>query len=279
MEADLTPAGVFTDQVDWRVPWMAALKAVAEPILRAADWRAGLNAAAQANMLRNHRGLPIRFVPQENLPAGTAYEAFISSTGCVPTRNNLHDFLNALVWLAYPQVKKQLNALQAAEIVKSDTRACGGPADVVRGKLRDAATIFDENAALFVTADGELTAALCAHRWHELFVTRRATFEHTCSVRLFGHALIEKLVTPYRAITAHAWIVTVEPVFFSLRENVQRAEIDQTVCRQLEQGFSTSNFTPLPVFGVPGWCIQQDEEFFADQFVFRPKRRNRDTIA
>jgi hypothetical protein len=261
------------------VPWLAGLRAVAEPVLRTADWRSNLNAAAQAKALRNYRDLPIRFVQQADLPSGTAYEAFIGETGCIPTRANRHDFFNALVWLSYPQVKKQLNALQAIDIARSAPSQAPSSGNVLRGKLRDAATIFDENAALFASADEELTAALRAHRWQDLFVTRRAAFGRTWNVRLFGHALMEKLVAPYKAITAHAWVVTVEPGFFSLSDDEQRMQLDVLVGRQLAQGLATSNFTPLPVLGVPGWCALQDEAYYADQFVFRPKRGNRSGIA
>ena len=45
---------------------------------------------------------PVRFVPHESRPRGEAYEAFIARTGCVPTRDNLHDLFNALVWLTFP---------------------------------------------------------------------------------------------------------------------------------------------------------------------------------
>jgi len=37
-------------------------------------------------------------------------------------------------------------------------------------------------------------------------------------------------------------------------------------------GLTTANFSPLPVFGIPGWWPQQDEAFYEDAFVFRPKR-------
>jgi hypothetical protein len=33
-------------------------------------------------------------------------------------------------------------------------------------------------------------------------------------------------------------------------------------------------YNPLPVLGVPGWHARQDEEFYADVKVFRPKRRH-----
>ena len=108
---------------------------------------AALNAHAASLGLVNHAGLPLRFVPQAALPAGVAYEAHIGATGCVPTRDNLHDFFNGLVWQTFPLIKRALNALQAAQI------AAAGVARV-RGPARDAATIFDENAALLVVREG-----------------------------------------------------------------------------------------------------------------------------
>jgi hypothetical protein len=273
VEAGLTLDGAHIDRIDWKAPWLAGLKTIAEPILHSADWRSGLNIAARAMALCNHRDLPIRFVPQADLPSGIPYETYISASGCVPTRANLHDFFNALVWLAYPQVKKQLNALQATELIKYAAAQSGSSANTLRGKLRDAATIFDENAALFVSTDTELNAALREHRWHALFMTHRAAFEHTCSVRLFGHALMEKLLTPYKAITAHTWIVAVEPDFFRLPENEQRRQLDTLVGGQLAQGLAASDLTPLPVLGVPGWWAQQDDAYYADQFVFRPRKK------
>jgi hypothetical protein len=261
--------------VDWSAPWLAHILEVAAPVRDAGDWQAELNVLAAAKVLHNHRGLPVRFVPQMELPADMVYEAFISDTGKVPTRANLHDFFNALVWLAYPQVKRQLNALQAAEIKRSAAVPAQDGAHALRGKLRDGATIFDENAALFVSADPQLAAALRTHSWNDLFVRQRAAFGTACQVRLFGHALMEKLVAPYKAITAHAWVVTVEPAFFAEPESAQRAQLDDALARQLANGLTTADFTPLPILGVPGWWPQQDDAFYADQFVFRPPRKER----
>jgi hypothetical protein len=66
-----------------------------------------------AAALNAHPAAPRRFVAQDALPAGEPYEAFIARTRCVPTRNNLHDAFNGLVWLAEPELKGRLNALQA----------------------------------------------------------------------------------------------------------------------------------------------------------------------
>jgi hypothetical protein len=209
-------------------------------------------------------------VPQEALPEGTAYEQHIGATGCVPTRDNLHDFFNGLVWLTFPRIKAQLNALQAAQIARDGVGKSRGPA-------RDGATIFDENAALLVVrdnADGQaLIAALREHRWREAFLTRRGQWGLDAQVWLFGHALMEKLVTPRKAITAHTRIVLADDAFFTLDHAARRAWIDATVARELAgQGLDTSGFTPVQALGVPGWWPQQDEAFYADASVFRPRR-------
>lgn len=266
----MTPS--FLDGIIWSRPWLASVRAAGEVIAKASDWRNELNRRIAELGVRNHRDLPIQFVAQSDLPAGLAYEAFISQTGCVPTRDNLHDFFNALVWLTFPRIKVQLNALQAREIERAAAENTIKP----RGKLRDAATIFDENAVLLLTARSELVQALRAHEWEQVFVKRRNDFVQDCEVFLFGHALMEKLVAPYKAITGHAWIVTLDmpDAALAAADTDVRQWIDITVARQLAQGLSTADFSPLPVLGVPGWWPDQDDAFYRDVSVFRPKRRS-----
>ncbi|MES2300288.1 MAG: DUF3025 domain-containing protein [Pseudomonadota bacterium] len=228
------------------------------------------NTAAAALALHNHQGMPIRFVPQAALPEGQAYEQFIGATGCVPTRANLHDFFNALVWLTFPRIKQQLNALQAAQIARDGVGKARGPA-------RDGATIFDENAALLVVRDTPkalaLVAALRAHDWNGALWRERALFGPDAQVWLFGHALMEKLVAPRKAITAHTRVLVADAAFFSLDWDARRAWIDQRVAFELgAEGLSTACFTPLPVLGLPGWWPGQDADFYADTSVFRAPR-------
>jgi hypothetical protein len=261
----------FLNNIDWQRPWLMPLLPQAQSILQSPDWRAALNDAATS--LKNHRGLPIKFVPQGDLPPKVPYEAFISETGQVPTRENLHDFFNAMVWLTYPRIKAQLNELQATEIARASGSSTGiPPHPVTRGRLRDAATIFDENAAILISRDPDLVNALRKHEWHELFVARREGFVKDCEVRLFGHALMEKLVSPYKAITSHAWIVEEADGFFERDGREKQNWLDREVASQLTYGLSTSAFTPLPVLGVPGWCENQQEIFYEDKKVFRPKK-------
>lgn len=252
---------VFLSQIDWARPWLSSLRAVGEPLSQASDWRSECNARMHEMDLRNHRGLPLQCVAQEDLPQGMAYEQFISESGGIPTRDNLHDFFNALVWLHYPKIKVQLNRLQAMEIVRSG-------ADAPRGSLRDATTIFDENAVLLVTQEQALVEALRAHAWQQLFVSERAGFVAACHPLLFGHALMEKLVLPRKPITGHTWIV-------ALPVDATCEEIDAYVAVRLANGLSTADFSPLPVLGVPGWWPEQDHDFYADVSVFRPKRTDR----
>lgn len=258
----------FLGQINWRQPWLAPLLPAAELVMKSSNWRDGLNAAAADLGFENHRSLPLRFVPQADLPTGIAYESFISETGGVPTRDNLHDFFNALVWLSYPGIKAQLNAMQAKEIeVRKQAPA------VTRGRLRDAATIFDENAVLFLTSNPDISKLLRQHDWRQLFIERRTLIQEECAIHLFGHALMEKLVSPYKAITGHTWVILAEPSILTLQATEIRNWLDTTVTSQLRSGLDTSDFSHLPVLGVPGWWPMQDEHFYADTRVFRPLRQ------
>jgi Protein of unknown function (DUF3025) len=258
-------------QIDWSRPWLDSVRPAFERLhLAGDDFIEAFNAGAAAAGITNHRALPLRFVPQAALPEGAAYEQFIGATGCVPTRANLHDFFNGLVWQSFPLIKRQLNALQAAQIEAAGVGKSRGPA-------RDAATIFDENAALLVVCDDEegraLVDALRSHRWREALFERGGQFGGRAQPWLFGHALMEKLVAPRKAITAHASVVYADEGYFRLPHDQQLGWLDRRVCEDLAQGgLSTSHFTPLPVLGVPGWWPGQDEAFYADASVFRPKR-------
>ena len=258
---------VFSE-IAWHQPWFASVAVVGQEILAERDWRAALNSQALSRSISNHRGLPLHFIAQEGLPDGVAYETHISACAGVPTRDNLHDFFNALVWLRFPQIKRQLNALQAAQIAQSGIGKS-------RGSARDAATIFDENAALLVLEKSQrgeqLFADLKAHRWQQALYENAHLYGSAAQVWCFGHALMEKLVRPYKAITAHTWVVWVDPTFFTLPIESQTQKIDSKVAEQLRlHPISTRDYSHLPVLGIPTWWPKQDAEFYADTQVFRP---------
>jgi hypothetical protein len=129
-----------------------------------------------------------------------------------------------------------------------------------------------------VVREGEsgraLVEGLRGHQWHDVLYSQRAMFGGDAQVWLFGHALMEKLVAPRKAITAHTRVLFAPGAWFDLPWDDRRAWIDMQVAGQLcAEGLSTAAFTPLPVLGVPGWWPQQDEAFYLDETVFRPKRR------
>lgn len=240
--------------IDWAAPWLADWRGVGESIARqvaaGVPQPEALNAAGRA---------PVRFVPQADLPEGQAYEDFIFAMGQVPTREGLHDFFNALCWMHFPLAKKRLNQLQAREIARAGVGQ-------VRGPVRDAATVFDENALLIQPSDA-LWAALTEHRWLDAFGGLRSEWAHT-RLWAFGHAALEKAVQPYKSITVHLWRVP---------QDVAQPDLDAWLARDLTpEKLAHKPFSPLPLLGVPGWWhANEDLTFYADASVFRPRRAPR----
>lgn len=237
---------------DWDRPWFAPWRDPGESlggrIASGVAPEEALNAAGAS---------PIRFVAQDMLPPGQAYEQFIFETGRCPVRPGLHDFFNGLVWLRFPRTKLALNRLQAAEIARLGIAGKRGP-------VRDAITVFDENGAL-LQAPAPLWEALEAREWHRLFVDLRPLWREA-RLLVFGHALLEQLAAPRKGLTAHVW-----------RGNAaleSGADADAWLAaRCTAEGLAAKPFTPLPVLGVPGWWAGNENfSFYDDSLVFRPRR-------
>ncbi|MGH8822486.1 MAG: DUF3025 domain-containing protein [Rhodoferax sp.] len=241
------------NKVDWNRPWLEPWR---EPGLRVAQ--AVADGLQLHEALNREQAAPGRFVPQSELPPGESYERYIFNTGRCPTREGLHDFFNGVCWILFPQTKKRLNELQAAEIDSGGVKG-------VRGPVRDALTVFDENAAL-LQAPAALWQALLDRDWYRLFVSLRPLWVQARLV-LFGHALLEKLVYPRKEITAHVYIT--QDATNSI------ANLDAWVADSLKIGMLAGKpFVPLPVLGVPGWWSPNERsDFYDDLAVFRPPRR------
>jgi hypothetical protein len=239
--------------IDWNRPWFAPWR---EPGERVAG---GVLAGTPPHEALNaEQGSPVRFVGEQALPDGQAYERFISGSGQCPVRPNLHDFFNGLCWLRLPRSKQRLNALHAAQSASASVGA-------ERGPVRDAITVFDENGAL-LQAPPALWEALLARDWRRLFVDLRPLWREA-RVSLFGHALLEKLVLPRKEITAHVWVA--DAVGNTMEE------VDGWLAAQLTPArLADKPFTPLPLLGIPGWCPEnQNFSFYDDSLVFRAARR------
>ena len=250
--AALQPIASLDARQPWFAPYAPALEAGRQAV------QAGSSAAAALSLLAQHvRAVP-RFVPASSLLPGEAYEAFVARTASVPTRDNLHDFFNGLVWLRFTQAKRRLNGLQAAEIARAGVGAQRGP-------LRDAITLFDENGAV-LAAPPALWQALVARDWQRLFVGLRPLWREANLV-LFGHALLEKMASPRKDLTADVGLAPAPP---------SAAELDSWLAEQLTVETLTGKpFTPLPVLGIPDWWPEnQNFSFYDDSLVFRPAGRH-----
>lgn len=262
-------APALIGEIDWAAPWLAPWRALGQPLAEAHG--AGQALPEVLNRAARAAGLACRFQTQSASHGAAAYERAVHEGLGVPTRENLHDFFNGLCWLQFPQAKQRLNRLHVEALqarAEGPPPSAGGPAG--RGPVRDALTVFDENAAL-LQAPEPLWQALAQRRWAELFGPLRPLWAEA-RLRLFGHALLEQLVRPYKSITAHVWRVPSALGDWGMEEGLAR--LDAWLAEDLQPArLAAKPFAPLPVLGVPGWWApNQAPGFYDDAWVFRPLR-------
>jgi len=193
----------------------------------------------------------VRFVPPG--PEDPYYEIGVYESGCVATRpESLHDWFNALCWLAFPRTKARINALHARELPRGE----GGR----RGPLRDLLTIFDEGGAIVVCGDEKLLSLLRSASWKALFLDHRARVLRSLKIVVFGHAVMEQALEPRPGITCKAIVLG-------------EGNLDSGAARWLAEvpaDTSPKALLPLPIFGYPGWYEGQGAGFYENKRFFRP---------
>jgi hypothetical protein len=230
-----------------------------------------LNTLAAIRAVRSGGGAPIRFVPPA--PAATfedRYEVRIFRDGAVATRaENWHDLFNALVWLSFPRTKAVLNAHHHREMLARR-------GERLRGTARDVLSLFDEGGVIVACADPSLADLLIVFRWKALFWEWRAEVERSMRFRVFGHAIHEKAVAPFRGITAKALVVPVAHEDLALPLEAELAMLDERAAAYFateDALASTRSLPPLPVLGIPGWTPENaDPAYYDDIDHFRPGR-------
>lgn len=197
----------------------------------------------------------MRFVPPG--AADPYYEVHLYETGQVQTRpGNLHDFFNALCWLAFPRTKARINALHAAEIPREGGR---------RGPRRDLLTILDEGGVLIACVDESLNALIRNFEWKALFWTQRERVRQAMGFVVLGHATLEQALAPRPGITCKALFV--DP---GRDADAQAAEW----LSRLPADASPRLLPPVPVFGYPGWLPESaTAALYDDARFFRPSPR------
>lgn len=223
------------------------------------------------------QGHHVRFVPQKTGKMGfeAQYEPRCYLTGEVQTRSdNFHDLFNALVWLTFPKAKAAINNRHYHALTNVD-----GSESSQRGRVRDMTTLLDESGVVVVCANAELAELLRTFQWKELFWKQRVQLEATMGFYIFGHGLYEKAMKPYVGMTGQGLIINAEPDFFLWDMATRMAYLDKRVAEYLNDSqrcVSPRELNPVPLLGVPGWDIQNNNAAYYDNSqYFRAGRRDK----
>jgi hypothetical protein len=217
-----------------------------------------LNALAAARGTTQAHGLPLRFFAPDGRLSARDYETHILQTGQVPTRaDTWHDVLNALVWLRFPRFKAALNAAHGEAIaIETNSR---------RGRRRDALTVLDESGVWVISRDPALPELLAERAWQPLFWDHRHEVETAMNFVVVGHALLEKALAPYPAMTGKCLML--------ISDVLDPNPADEQAASALHAIESPRQLAPLPVQGIPGWdTANAHAAYYANQEIFRPAR-------
>ena len=252
----------------------APFDSLREPLDRLIDdaaWPGIVRFNECATGITNFRGQPIRFVANEETNAATHYETRIAESGEIATRENWHDFFNAMSWLAFPESKAAISEMHARLL---SIRGEGEFRE--RSIARDVLTLFDEGGIIVASPDESLLELIRHFDWRALFVERRADVGARMRFSLFGHSMLEKALDPYVGVTAKAILFLVDDTFLGNTHAEQMRHIDQRVATWLMDEAnlsSTKKFSPLPWLGIPGWWAENlSPPFYDNQHYFRSGR-------
>ena len=270
--------------MDWdpdflaRSPMLEPLRALGAA-LAAPDWptRSALQSLLErdGDPVMTRSGLPLRLVPAGGRMRSfdERYEARVHLRGEMVFRErNWHDLLNVLAWLTFPRAKAALNA---RHYVALKTQHAAGAAN--RGPAQDALTLFDEGGVIVVSCDDELLGLLREWRWKELFWENRMKVETRMQFYIFGHALYEKALRPFIGITGRGIVLKSEPGLLAGPRGEQLTALDSRVAAHISDSSHLTaprELPVVPVLGVPGWCLENEQESYYDNTdYFRPGRR------
>lgn len=270
--------------------------------LPAAQWIGRCSLLARERDLRSAGGAPISFAAGGEAGGALAYESAILLSGRVSCRTEgrgaMHDLHNALVWLTFPKIKSALNSLhfpmgalrggratQSRAASRGAVGSAGGgaggdvgglqePSARGRGRVRDAVTLLDESGLLWLSHSSPLDDQLRARNWRGLLIENRALLQVSVMPIIIGHGLLEKLGTPYKAMTAHCLVcngcrIGARPAQWAIAD---WAAIDALVAARIEALFAQGApvLCALPVMGLPGWDpANNDPSYYDDARVFR----------
>jgi hypothetical protein len=129
---------------------------------------------------------------------------------------------------------------------------------------------LDESGLVIVTPGTLLKDLLVQRRWREAFIEHRLKWADV-RVYTFGHAILEKLLSPWPGITAKCLHLDLE----APPAGAPPGWLDNALAEAcLGPGLTDpARLFPVPVLGIPGWWpANRDAVFYEDVSVFRPLR-------
>jgi len=89
---------------------------------------------------------------------------------------------------------------------------------------------------------------------------------------VLGHGLAAKLLSPYRALTAHVLLLDMPNPLVAAAGAADVALDAMAAAMITAPGFGPDRLTPLPVAALPGWDAESlGGSLFDDLSVFRPR--------
>ena len=207
--------------------------------------------------------VPVFVPPPPRTVSAIDYERrAVEQNELIVRNDNLHDVMNALVWLTFPKTKRAVSVAHVALGVTADGKT--------RPRRRDVLTLFDEAGAIILSQRDDLKKLHEAHRWRELFVNQRQAFIREALPILFGHGALEQLGSnPHRGLTVKA-------LWLPLAIDASLVAVDAWMSQRITEGQLLANNEhrlPLPIVGVPGWFAENEHTACYDDIdVFRPRR-------
>lgn len=256
-------------------PWLNALNFggidPALALIKPSEWFEPLKLVAES------KGLNFK-ASNETLGA-LAYERRVCS-GEIPTRECLHDWFNAVVWLNFPSTKQAISNLHIGqgEGDALDVAKLGALAGNGRSRQRDALTLFDESGIVLLTCQRELSEGLRNHQWQRVLVEKRQNWLNNTRLIVFGHGLLEAMLNPYKGLCGKVLhLILTEQQWAQwgsakTQTEARQAELDGYLSELVGHLDAPAHLSPLPVMGVPGWFdCNKSTDFYDDKAVFREK--------
>ena len=203
--------------------------------------------------------------PAQTLSAIEFERRVVEKNELIVRPNNLHDHLNALVWLTFPKTKRAISEAHVALGVTEDGKT--------RPRRRDVLTLFDESGIIILSENDALRTMNQQHQWRELFVTHRTDFVQQARPILFGHGAMEQLGNQLPQV--HRGL-TVKALWLPLPVSTTRSQLDGYLAQRIVSGERLNELErsiPMPLLGLPGWFAENEVPgCYEDVSVFRPRR-------